>query len=158
MLLFQWDRFRNLSRIRYFLFQAYRTKQLLKTSGLNACAIGIAMILTSILYVLYEETSFPTELCIVMSPFLILGVTHLISCIVPMIRVKLNPKLQRFQPVAIELMWIICIIPTAIIFLIKFMITEFLMLMPVLKIVNYVFMEREWYYAKLKRKDYLKDN
>ena len=118
----------------------------------------VAITLSSIFHVLYLETDFPTELCIVLSPMLILGFMHLVVFAVPLIQMKMNPRLPKINPIGLELLWIGFITPTVMITLIKMMVADAIpavvVFLPLLKILIFLIIQQERYYSKVKKEGY----
>lgn len=134
-----------------------------KTIGMYRQAIMLvlwffAVLLTTIFCVCFLETSFPTEPCIVLSPMLILAVINLVSWVIPVIRMKINPNLPKFNPFGIEILWIGTLIPTIMITLLKVMVTDtipwFVMFLPSLKLTIITLVQQEKLYSATKKGGY----
>ncbi|OMJ71387.1 hypothetical protein SteCoe_30397 [Stentor coeruleus] len=134
-----------------------------KTIGMYRQAIMlilwfVAVLLTTIFCVCYLETDFPTEPCIVLSPVIILGAINLIFWAIPVIRMKINPELPKFNPFGIEILWIGTVIPTVMITLLKIMVIDiipyFVLFLPTFKLTVFSLVQQEKLYSAMKKEGY----
>ncbi|OMJ81169.1 hypothetical protein SteCoe_18438 [Stentor coeruleus] len=116
-----------------------------------------SMILTSIFHVLWIETSFPSELCIVFSPVLIVGFLGIVTERIA--RAKAAKILSANKPpfLNFEFIWSALVFSTMIIVLIIYMvypISNAIAFLPILKVSIIMMIMEENFYSKFKKEGY----
>ncbi|OMJ85019.1 hypothetical protein SteCoe_13740 [Stentor coeruleus] len=116
-----------------------------------------SMILASIFHVLWIETSFPSELCIVLSPVLIVGFVGIVAERVARAKAAKIPGADKPPILTFEFIWAALVFSTVMITLLIYMvipIPNVVSFLPILKIAIIMMVMEEKLYTKFKKEGY----
>lgn len=116
-----------------------------------------SMILASIFHVLWIETSFPSELCIVLSPLLIVGLFGIVTERVARAKAAQIPGANKPPILTFEFIWAALVFSTVMITLLIYMvipIPNVVSFLPILKISIIMMVMEEKLYTKFKKEGY----